>query len=75
MQQERGAARQFVGVSRQLCFENAEAGLQRLAEALFLAGEHVDDEVAVAGDLWIGATHHIDSRLDQRWHDELLGAE
>ena len=49
--------------------------LQRLAEALFLAGEHTDDEVAVLGDVGIGAAHHVDRGLDERRHDQLLGAE
>jgi hypothetical protein len=75
VQEERGGTRQLVGVRGELVLEDAEARLQRLTEALFLAGEHVDDEVAVAGHVGVGVAHHVDRSVDQRGHDELLGAQ
>ena len=59
----------------QLVLEDRQAGLQRLAEALFLTGEHTGEEVAVLEHIGIGVAHHIDRGVDQRRHHQLLGAE
>ena len=64
-----------VGVGVELVLEDRQAGLQRLAEALLLAGQHADDEVAVLDDVGVGVAHHVDRGLDERRHHELLGAE
>ena len=75
VQQERGRTRQLGAIAAQLVFEDRQAVLQRLAEALFLAGQHADDEVAVLGDVGVGVAHDVDGGLDQRRHHQLLGAE
>lgn len=75
VQQEGRAAGQRLSVLAELVLEDDQAGLQRLTEALLLASEHVDDEVAVGQDVGVGIAHHIDSSVDQRGHDEPLGAQ
>ena len=40
--------------------ENGEAGLQRVTETLFFAGEHVAHEVVVGHDIGVGVAHHRD---------------
>ena len=66
---------QTLGRRRELVLEDRQAGLQRLAEPLLLAGQHADDEVAVLDDIGVGVAHDVDRGLDQRRHDQLLGAE
>ncbi len=74
VQQEGRGARE-AGARRELVVEDHEPGLQRVAEALLLTGEHADDEVAVLDHVGIGVAHHVDRSLDQAWHHELIGAE
>ena len=76
VQQERSGTRQL-GTGRQLssssridspCFN---VWRKRSSSRV----EHADDEVAVLGDVGIGVAHDVDRGLDQRRHDQLLGAE
>ena len=75
MEQEGGRARQLGGTVIELVLQDGQAVAQCLAEALLLLAEHAHDEVALAGDVRIGGTHHVDRHLGEPGHDELFGAE
>ena len=51
------------------------AGAQRLAEALLLPADDPADEVVGAGQLGVGAAHHVDHRVDEARHDRSLDTE
>ena len=75
VQAERRAAVERGNTGRELVLEDGEAGLQGLAEALLLLGEHAHDEVAVLDDVRVRVPHDLDRRLHQAGHDQLLGTE
>ena len=75
MQCERRGALEHLGVFGEFVFENDQASLEGLAEALFFLGEHADDEVFVGDDIGVRATHDIDGGLDEAWHHQTLGAQ
>ena len=59
----------------ELGLEEAHALSQRRAEALFLAADDADDQLAVLDDLGVRRAHQLDHALDEPAEEGLLDAE
>ena len=72
MEHERGSSADLVAPLPQFPVEDGKAVLEGAPECLFLAGHHLEDEVTVFQQVRIGLAHHVDGRVGERRHDQLV---
>ena len=61
--------------AREHAVEQLHAARQRLAEPLFFAPDHATNQLLLLHEVGVRGTHHVDRRVDERWRDEIIGAE